>query len=253
MIRQQLTSFRALGWRGFRKDEPFCLVGTRKMSGSPRLTLNKIKDNRGANKVAKRVGRGIGSGKGKTAGRGHKGQKSRQGNKGMRGRGFEGGQTPLHLKIPKTGFPNTRFKAELKALNVEKLQKFVDKGRLDPSKPITMKELFDANIVGKIPHGVKLLGRGHITTPVNIEVTRASKSAIEAIEAAGGTVVCGWYNRLNLRALLKPHKFDVIPRRARPPPRKMKYYQNYENRGYLSPEMQLKFLEQQREGSSEDS
>ena len=223
----------------------------RDFSGTPRLTLNRIRDNPGAMKVAKRVGRGIGSGKGKTAGRGHKGQKSRQGNKGMRGRGFEGGQTPLHLKIPKTGFSNARFKAELKALNVEKLQQFIDKGRLDAEKPITMKELFDSNIVGKIPHGVKLLGRGHIKTPVRIEVTRASKSAIEAIEAAGGTVVCGWYNRLNLRALLKPHKFDVIPRRARPPPRKIKYYQDYENRGYLSPEMQLKLLEERR-GTAEE-
>lgn len=220
-------------------------------SGSPQsrglatsLSLRSIRDNKGARKAKKRLGRGAGSGLGKTAGRGMKGQKARSGNKGLAKRGFEGGQTPFHLRVPKWGFTNANFKQELSELNVDKLQALIDAGRLDASKLITMKHLLDANAVGRIKHGVKLLGKNgtHLTTPVTIEVTRASKSAIEAVERTGGTVVCGWYNRINLKVLLKPHKFHPlrIPRRARPPVKKMPFYTSYDNRGYLSPEMQLK-------------
>jgi len=212
--------------------------------GMAYLALNNLRDNDGARKEAKRLGRGAGSGLGKTAGRGIKGQKARTGNKGVRG-GFEGGQTPLHRRMPKWGFTNARNKKDISVVNLGSLQKYIDSGRIDPSKVITLKQLQDSNICGKIKDGAKLVGDGKETfkTPIFIEVTRASKSAIEAVEAAGGVVVTAWYNRLNLKVLLKPHQFhpNRVPRRARPPDQKeMQYYLDYENRGYLSPEMQLK-------------
>jgi len=208
------------------------------------LAMHTIRDKEGAIKRKKRVGRGAGSGLGKTSGRGMKGQKARSGNKGLRS-GFEGGQTPLHRSVPKWGFTNNQFKKNLTWASVGRLQRFIDAGRLDPTRLITMKDLRDCNAVGKIKDGVKILGDGEITTPIVIEVTRASKQAIEKIEAAGGVVICSWYNRLNLKVLLKPHKFHpkLVPRRARPPPKEMTYYLEHENRGYLSPEMQFKLRE----------
>ena len=127
-------------------------------------------------------------------------------------------------------------------LNLGKLQDFIDQGRLDPSKPITMHDLSQSRICGKIKHGVKLLAKeaDRLTTPVTLEVSRASHAAIAAVEGAGGRVTTKYYNRLALRALLKPESFDgPLPRRARPPPKIMEYYKSFENRGELSPEMQL--------------
>ncbi|CAI5746020.1 unnamed protein product [Peronospora destructor] len=207
------------------------------------VRLNNLRDNEGAHKRAKRLGRGIGSGKGKTSGRGHKGQKARSGGGSGRGPGFEGGQTPLYQRIPKRGF-NNKFATPMETLNVDKLQLFVDMGRLDASKKITMKELVDSGIVtcSRVKHGIKLLGNGsqHLTTKLDIEVSQASDSAIKAVEVAGGSITSVYHNRLALRALLKPHKFEMIPQAARPNPTKLTYYTNYEKRGYLSPEIQAK-------------
>jgi len=211
------------------------------------LALNDLRDNAGARKKRKRVGRGIGSGRGKTSGKGMNGQKPRRSNIGP---GFQGGQSKLIKRIPKRGFSNGRFRRTLDELNFCKLQQFIDTGRIDPSKTITMKHLFDCRIVGKIKHGVKLLSKGadRLSQPITIEVTRASKSAIDVVEAAGGRVTTVYYNRLGLRALLKPHSFEgPLPRRARPKPKDMPYYTSFANRGYLSPEMQLstaQFVEQ---------
>lgn len=137
-----------------------------------------------------------------------------------------------------------RFATPMQPVNLAKLQLFLDMGRIDASKPITIKELVDSGMVtcSRVKHGIKLLGKGaeHLTTPVSIEVSQASKGAIEAIEAAGGTITSVYHNRLALRALLKPHKFELIPQFARPNPKKLTYYTNYEKRGYLSPEIQAK-------------
>ncbi|KAJ0403962.1 hypothetical protein P43SY_009455 [Pythium insidiosum] len=207
------------------------------------IRLNTLRDNDGAHKRGKRLGRGIGSGKGKTCGRGHKGQKARSGGKAGRGPGFEGGQTPIYQRVPKRGF-NNAFATPMETVNLDRLQLFVDMGRIDPSQTITMKTLVDSGLVtcSRVKHGVKLLARGkeHLTTPLTIEVSQASQTAIEAIEAAGGNITTVYFNRLGLRSLLKPHKFEALPQLARPAPKKMPYYTSYENRGYLSPEIQAK-------------
>lgn len=132
----------------------------------------------------------------------------------------------------------------MEPVNLDKLQLFVDMGRLDASKPITIKELVDSGLVtcSRVKHGIKLLGKGaqHLSSPLTIEVSQASKGAIEAVEAAGGSITSVYHNRLALRALLKPHKFELIPQFARPNPKKLSYYTSFEKRGYLSPEIQAK-------------
>eukprot|EP00249_Psilotum_nudum_P005796 c19219_g1_i1 orf=520-1320(-) len=187
------------------------------------LALNDLRDNKGAKHRKKRLGRGIGSGKGKTAGRGHKGQKARGGNKP--GIGFEGGQTPLRLRLPRRGFVNP-FKMTFKPLNLTAVSNSVKKGILDSSQLINMKMLKDAGLVGKqIKDGVKLLGGGaeSFSHPIHIEVSRVSKKAKDAVEAAGGSVRRVHYNKLGLRALLKPEWFAkkgrLLPKPARPPPK----------------------------------
>lgn len=192
----------------------------------------------------RRIGRGIGSSKGKTSGRGHKGQKARSG--GNIHPSFEGGQTKFYKVLPKRGFKNSNATPML-GINVGTLQDYVDMGRLDPNKqPLTIKDLVDAGVTktNSIDHGVKLLAGGsdRFKTPLVLEVSRASDAAIQAVEAVGGEVATVHYNKLALRALLKPHKFDVLPKQALPPPRLMTYYRNYKNRGYLSPQMQMKKL-----------
>ena len=133
------------------------------------------------------------------------------------------------------------------AVNLGTLQDYVDMGRLDPKKqPLTLKDLVDAGITkhNSIEHGVKLLARGseRITTPLVLEVSRASQAAIAAMESIGGEVTTIHLNRLALRALLKPHKFELLPKRAGPPPRLLTYYRSFKNRGYLSPQVQMKKL-----------
>jgi large subunit ribosomal protein L15 len=207
------------------------------------LALNNLYPYPGR-KSKRRVGRGCGSGHGKTSGRGTKGQNARGGIKGMNL--FEGGQTPFWRKVPKSGFSNRYHQKVYAYINLSKLQMFINQGRLDSSKPITMKELLEARLVKKCRDGIKLLGQGELTSKIDIEVSRASKSAIAKVEAQGGRIVCGYYNRLALRALTRPEWFAkkgrLIPRRAKPPPKMIEYYLNYANRGYLSTEVQLDTL-----------
>ncbi len=146
--------------------------------------LNEIKDNQGAHKRRMRVGRGIGSGKGKTSGRGGKGQTART---GVRINGFEGGQMPIHRRLPKRGF-NKYQSVEFAVVNIGDLQKAIDSGKLDGSKPVTDVALILSGVARNNKNGVKLLSKGALTAKLTIDVTRASKAAIAAVEKAGGKV-----------------------------------------------------------------
>ena len=149
------------------------------------MKLSEIADNAGARKKRMRVGRGIGSGKGKTSGRGGKGQTARS---GVRIKGFEGGQMPLHRRLPKRGFRNSPFALKLNEINLGRLQTAIDAGKLDTAAKIDVAALVAAGVLRRVKDGVRLLGRGEIKAKVNIEVHGASKSAVAAVEKAGGTV-----------------------------------------------------------------
>ncbi|MBP6012209.1 MAG: 50S ribosomal protein L15 [Alphaproteobacteria bacterium] len=149
------------------------------------MKLNEIRDNEGSHKRFKRIGRGSGSGKGKTAGRGVKGQKARTGHHGMFG--FEGGQMPLHMRIPKRGFNNI-FARDFSIVNTGQLQKAVENGKLKAGETVNAEVLATRGIVHKAVDGVRLLGKGTLKTQLNLEVAHASGSAIEAVKKAGGTV-----------------------------------------------------------------
>ncbi len=149
------------------------------------MKLNEIRDNEGSHKRFKRIGRGSGSGKGKTAGRGVKGQKARTGHHGMFG--FEGGQMPLHMRIPKRGFNNI-FARDFSIVNTGQLQKAVENGKLKAGETVNAEVLATRGIVHKAADGVRLLGKGTLKTQLNLEVAHASGSAIEAVKKAGGTV-----------------------------------------------------------------
>jgi large subunit ribosomal protein L15 len=148
------------------------------------MKLNDIKDNAGAKKGRMRVGRGIGSGKGKTAGRGVKGQKART---GVAVKGFEGGQMPLYRRLPKRGFWNP-FSKDLNEVNLGRIQEAVDANKIDASQPVTVESLIAAGVVSKPRDGVKILGSGELTARLSFEVAGASKTAQVAIEKAGGSV-----------------------------------------------------------------
>ena len=148
------------------------------------MKLNEIKDNAGATKSRMRVGRGIGSGKGKQAGRGGKGQTARS---GVRIKGFEGGQMPLHRRLAKRGF-NPPSPLDLNEVNLGRVQSAIDAGKLDAAKPITVEALIAAGVVARARDGVKLLGNGELKAAAKFEVYGASKSAVEAVEKAGGSV-----------------------------------------------------------------
>ena len=148
------------------------------------MRLNELRDNPGATRTRKRVGRGPGSGKGKTAGRGHKGQKSRS---GVALKGFEGGQMPIHRRLPKRGF-NNLFAKDFNEVNVGRLQQAVDKKALDPKKTVTVEALSAAGVIRRVKDGVRLLGQGELKTKLTIEITGASAGAVKAVEKAGGTV-----------------------------------------------------------------
>lgn len=148
------------------------------------MKLNEIRDNDGARKSRMRVGRGIGSGKGKTAGRGQKGQKSRS---GVAIKGFEGGQMPLHMRLPKRGF-NNPFGKDYAEVNIGMIQKLVEAGKLDASAAIDHAALKAAGVARGGKHGVRLLGKGELSAKLNLTVAGASKGAIEAVEKAGGSV-----------------------------------------------------------------
>ena len=149
------------------------------------MKLNEISDNPGAHYKAKRVGRGIGSGKGKTGGRGGKGQTARS---GVRIKGFEGGQMPLHRRLPKRGFDNSPFALKLNEINLGRLQAAIDAGKLDLNATIDAEALVKAGVMRRARAGVRLLGTGELKAKINIEVYGASKSAQAAVEKAGGSV-----------------------------------------------------------------
>ncbi len=148
------------------------------------MKLNEIGDNAGAHQSRKRVGRGPGSGTGKTAGRGHKGQKSRS---GVTIKGFEGGQMPIHRRLPKRGFHNL-FGKDYNEINLGQIQGFIDVKKLDAKKPVNVEALVEAGFIKKQRDGVRLLANGELKDKVSFEVNGASKAAIEAVEKAGGSV-----------------------------------------------------------------
>ena len=147
------------------------------------MKLNEIRDNEGARKSRKRVARGIGSGSGKTAGRGQKGQKARS---GVAVRSFEGGQMPIYRRLPKRGFKNP-FAKNFAIVNLDSIQKAIDAGKLSANE-INVESLLKANVISKTLDGVRLLARGAITASINITVNAASKAAVAAVEKAGGKV-----------------------------------------------------------------
>ena len=168
------------------------------------MKLNEIRDNPGARTPRTRVGRGMGSGKGKTAGRGVKGQKSRS---GVSIKGFEGGQMPLHRRLPKRGFKNI-FGKRYNAVNVGRVQQAIAAGKLDAGQTITAEVLKVAGVVTHLRDGVRLLGKGDLSAKVSIEVGGASKGAIAAVEKAGGSVTV-------LVAKAAPAKDDGAAKKAK--------------------------------------
>ena len=148
------------------------------------MRLNELSDVNGARKDRKRVGRGIGSGTGKTAGRGVKGQKSRS---GVAIKGFEGGQMPLHRRLPKRGFNNI-FAKEYNVFNLDRIQYFIDNGRLNDKEVINTENLLKAKLISKEKNGLKILGRGNLKSKVVFEVSGASEKAIKLIEKAGSKI-----------------------------------------------------------------
>ncbi|KAK1300255.1 hypothetical protein QJS10_CPB13g01422 [Acorus calamus] len=185
------------------------------------LRLDDLQDNKRSRQQKTRKGRGIGSGKGKTAGRGHKGQKAR----GTYKFGFEGGQTPLRRRMPKRGFKN-HFSLTFQPVGLGKIAKLINEGIIDSSELITMKTLKESGAIGKqIKDGVRLMGRGaeEIKWPIHLEVSRVTVRAKEAVEAVGGSVRRVYYNKLGFRALLNPEWFEkkgrLLPKAARPPPK----------------------------------
>ncbi len=148
------------------------------------MKLNQLTDNRGARKPRKRVGRGIGSGTGKTAAKGHKGQKARS---GVAIKGFEGGQMPLHRRLPKRGFTNI-FAKRYVVVNLGGLQRAIDAGKLDSKQDIDAAALKSAGLIKNPRDGVRLLAKGELKAKVKVSVAGASKAAVEAVEKAGGSV-----------------------------------------------------------------
>ena len=171
------------------------------------MRLNQIKDNKGANKSRMRVGRGIGSGKGKTSGRGVKGQKART---GVSINGYEGGQMPIFRRMPKRGF-NPLNPKSYNELNLDDLQEYVDSKKIDPKKPVTAASLKEGGVIKALKDGVKVLGRGEIKVALTLEVAGASAAAIAAIEKAGGKVT----------VLLKKESSEAAPKKlAKKAPKK---------------------------------
>jgi large subunit ribosomal protein L15 len=148
------------------------------------MKLNEIADNSGSRKKRMRVGRGIGSGKGKQAGRGGKGQTARS---GVRIKGFEGGQMPLHRRLPKRGFNNI-FALDLTEVNLDRLQEAIDAKKLDAGATVNAEALVKSGVLRRSKDGVRLLGRGELKSKLTVEVYGATKSAIAAVEKAGGSV-----------------------------------------------------------------
>ena len=160
------------------------------------MNLNEIKDNKSATKNKKRLGRCIGSGTGKTSGKGHKGQKARS---GVSIKGFEGGQMPIHRRLPKRGFTNINRVPYL-ILNFNRIENLINENKIDPKKIINPQIFLDLGIVKTLKSKIKLLANGEIKTKINIEVSAASTSAIENVKKVGGTVT-----------IIKNNKSDIKP------------------------------------------
>jgi len=148
--------------------------------------LNDLRDNAGARKKRMRIGRGIGSGKGKTGGRGVKGQKSRT---GVALKGFEGGQMPIYMRLPKRGFNNKKFRSNYAVVNLGRLQKAIEAGRIDAAKPLDAEALIAGGLIAKVLDGVRLLAKGELSAKVTLHIHSASPAAVAAVEKAGGLVV----------------------------------------------------------------
>ena len=149
------------------------------------MKLNELSDNFGASKKSKRVGRGIASGTGKTSGRGHKGAKSRS---GVSIKGFEGGQMPIYRRLPKRGFTNI-FREANEIINIGKIQSYIDNGKIDSNEKLDLEKFKSLSIIKSINSSLRLLAKGELTSKLNIEVHSASKTAIAAVEKAGGKVL----------------------------------------------------------------
>ena len=148
------------------------------------MKLNELSDNSGARRPRKRIGRGIGSGTGKTGGRGGKGQTARS---GVAIKGFEGGQMPLHRRLPKRGFRNI-FARNFNEVGLARVQQAVDAGKLDAAKPVTAEALAAAGVIRRVKDGVRLLANGEIKAALAFDIAGASRAAVEAVEKAGGSV-----------------------------------------------------------------
>ena len=148
------------------------------------MELNKLNDNHGAKSSKKRLGRGVGSGLGKTSGKGHKGQKSRS---GVSIKGFEGGQMPIHRRLPKRGF-NKHNRKVYRILNLGDLQKVIDNGKIDIKKEINSSVILSSGVIKNLKDGIRILARGKLTSKVNILVDGASKNAIKQVKKAGGNL-----------------------------------------------------------------
>lgn len=203
------------------------------------FALNNIRDNIGARRKHRRLGRGVGSGRGRKLGRGQKGLKSRAGNHGLLK--SDGGQTKLTKRVPKRGFHKP--KKEFCPVYLDDLEEHIRSGRLKvpEDRPITVKDFYDAKLITHRQRhsGIELLTTGRnikgLVTPLRIEAQRATHRAIAQVEDAGGSIETVYYSKLNLRALLKPEKFDkrLMPRPALPPPIEMIQYMREDKRGYL--------------------
>ncbi|TFK55035.1 ribosomal protein L15 [Heliocybe sulcata] len=203
-------------------------------SAAGKVHLLNLSPAEGSRHTQKRLGRGRRSNHGKTSGRGQKGQKSRSGNSNPRPQ-FEGGQTTIAKLFPKKGFTNQHEKVYA-PVNLDRIQHWIDTGRLasSPTQPITARELLLSGCVHNVHDGIKLLGDGaeHLKTPIHITPSRASKSAIRAVEKLGGSVFCRYYNPLALRDCVKGRtdRLDAAPTRRTD----IEWYTNWKNRGYLS-------------------
>tara|TARA_B100001093_G_scaffold312425_2_gene298138 strand:- start:782 stop:1282 length:501 start_codon:yes stop_codon:yes gene_type:complete len=166
------------------------------------MKLNEIKDRKNASKNKKRLGRGIGSGTGKTSGKGHKGQKARS---GVSIKGFEGGQMPIHRRLPKRGFTNIN-RILFTELNFSRIEDLIDNKKIDPKKIINPQVLLDLGIIKSLNSKIKLLSKGEIKSKIDIEVTAASSSAKQSVEKMGGSII---FINNNKRATKKQNRSGV--------------------------------------------
>lgn len=204
------------------------------------IALNTLYDNPGSKSKSKRLGRGHGNGKGREAGRGMMGQKSRPSSNIPNG--FEGGQTRIYRRVPKFGFKNSAFKLRYEPVSLEKIQYFIDSGRIAKDGTINLKTLYDSGCITKIRFpGVKItsIGKDNFQHKIDIEIPRATKKAIQAIEGNGGSVRSVYYSKGALIVMRRQpcgvYNFDeIFAKMAMPPPKLFRYYMRSDIRGYLS-------------------